>query len=360
MQFTNVNVEDHFNSNSSINILYHGTLFKEGVERLFSQTEFKISQANTLAELKEKTQTLSFHDINTIILIEIEPSKFENVQLYIVALKNNFLTKNLITIFLLTEPNPAIVKRAMELGINDCYVNPIPFEDLIERLKFLSFYKLLRSQVNQLSQVPVAEYHMPISKRILDLTLASIALIALLPLFLLVALLIKLDSPGPVFYTSKRVGTGYKIFDFYKFRSMRVGADAEIASLAHKNQYTESSFFKIADDPRITKLGAFLRKSSIDELPQLVNVLKGDMSLVGNRPLPMYEAEQLTTNEWSMRFLGPSGLTGLWQISKRGKKEMSDHERKKLDNFYAKNYSMWLDLKIIVKTIPAMIQKEKV
>ena len=141
---------------------------------------------------------------------------------------------------------------------------------------------------------------------------------------------------------------------------MRVGADAEIASLSHKNQYGDSAFFKIENDPRITKLGAFLRNSSIDELPQLLNVLKGDMSLVGNRPLPLYEAEQLTTNEWSMRFLGPAGLTGLWQISKRGKKEMSDHERKKLDNFYAKNYSFWLDLKIIFKTIPALVQREKV
>ncbi|HEX7367136.1 MAG TPA: sugar transferase, partial [Pelobium sp.] len=248
----------------------------------------------------------------------------------------------------------------MELNINDCYVNPIPFQDLMERIKFLSFYKLLRSQVNQLSQVTVAEYHMPVSKRILDVVLASFALVCLSPFFLIVAILIKLDSPGPVLYTSKRVGTGYKIFDFYKFRSMRIGADAEIASLAHKNQYNDSSFFKIANDPRITKLGAFLRKSSIDELPQLVNVLKGDMSLVGNRPLPLYEAEQLTTNEWSLRFLGPAGLTGLWQISKRGKKEMSDYERKKLDNFYAKNYSMWLDLKIILKTVPAMVQKEKV
>ncbi|HTN21820.1 MAG TPA: sugar transferase [Pelobium sp.] len=360
MQFTNVNVEDHFKSNSSINILYYGSSFKEGIQKLFSETEFTINQANTLAELKNRTQTLSFSDINTIVILEVEPSKFEEVHTYILALKKNFLTKNLITIFLLTEADSIVVKKAMELGVSDCYVAPIPFDDLIERLKFLSFYKLLRSQVNQLSQVPVVEYQMPFSKRVLDLTVSSISLIILSPFFLLVALLIKLDSRGPVFYTSKRVGTGYKIFDFYKFRSMRVGADAEIASLAHKNQYGEASFFKIENDPRITKLGAFLRNSSIDELPQLLNVLKGDMSLVGNRPLPLYEAEQLTTNEWSMRFLGPAGLTGLWQISKRGKKEMSDHERKKLDNFYAKNYSMWLDMKIMLKTLPAMIQREKV
>ncbi|MGY0037958.1 sugar transferase [Pedobacter sp. NJ-S-72] len=117
---------------------------------------------------------------------------------------------------------------------------------------------------------------------------------------------------------------------------------------------------KIKNDPRITKLGNFLRNSSLDELPQLLNVLKGDMSLVGNRPLPLYEAEMLTSNEWSMRFLGPSGLTGLWQISKRGKGEMSDTERKKLDNFYARNYSIWFDIKIILGTFPALFQKEKV
>ena len=360
MQFTNVNVEDHFKSTSAVNILYYGASFKEGIEKLFSESEFAIKQADSLTDLKKHTQNLSFDDINTIILMEVEPSKFDEIQVYVLSLKKNFITKNLITIFLLTEPSPLVVKKAMELGISDCYTNPIPFGDLIERIKFLNFYKLLRSQVSQLSQVPVVEYHMPWSKKLLDLTIASIALVFLSPFFLIIAILIKLDSPGPVFYTSKRVGTGYKIFDFYKFRSMRVGADAEIASLAHKNQYGEAAFFKIENDPRITRLGSFLRNSSIDELPQLLNVLKGDMSLVGNRPLPLYEAEQLTTNEWSMRFLGPAGLTGLWQISKRGKKEMSDHERKSLDNFYAKNYSLWLDVKIIFKTIPAMIQKEKV
>ena len=146
---------------------------------------------------------------------------------------------------------------------------------------------------------------------------------------------------------------------------MRAGADKEIATLSALNQYTDtetgkSAFVKIKDDPRITKLGMFLRNTSIDELPQLFNVLKGDMSLVGNRPLPLYEAEMLTSNEWTTRFLGPAGLTGLWQISKRGKEEMSERERKKLDNYYAANYSFWLDLKIIIGTFPALFQKEKV
>eukprot|EP01039_Chlorochromonas_danica_P012595 gene12595-14449_t len=147
---------------------------------------------------------------------------------------------------------------------------------------------------------------------------------------------------------------------------MRVDADKLLVELSTQNQYsnedggTKAAFVKIKDDPRVTKLGKFLRNSSLDELPQLFNILFGDMSLVGNRPLPVYEAEMLTSNEWSMRFLGPAGLTGLWQITKRGKLDMSERERKKLDNFYAQNYSFWLDLKILIRTVPALLQKEKV
>jgi lipopolysaccharide/colanic/teichoic acid biosynthesis glycosyltransferase len=163
-----------------------------------------------------------------------------------------------------------------------------------------------------------------------------------------------LDSKGSVFYTSKRVGTGYRIFDFYKFRTMRTDADKEVSTLIQNNQYGNAAFFKLKNDPRVTKLGSFLRNTSIDELPQLLNVLRGEMCLVGNRPLP------LTTNEWSTRFLGPAGLTGLWQVSKRGKKDMSEVERKELDNYYAANFSLKMDLDIILKTFPALIQKEKV
>lgn len=149
---------------------------------------------------------------------------------------------------------------------------------------------------------------------------------------------------------------------------MRSDADQLLAKLSvESNQYANeegnakgASFVKIKNDPRITRLGAFLRSSSIDELPQFFNILKGDMSIVGNRPLPVYEAEMLTSNEWAMRFLGPAGLTGLWQVTKRGKDDMSERERKKLDNFYAQNYSLLLDLKIILGTIPALFQKEKV
>lgn len=360
MQFTNVNGENNPSIDSIVNILYYSSLFENNIINIFESSKFTLKKAESISDLKYYTHIISASDVFSVIIIEVENSKFQDAQDFILSLKNNFFTKTFTTIFLLTEPSKLLVKKAMEIGVSDCYHAPIPYDDLKERVKFLNFYKTLRSQVSQLSQVSQVVYEIPVSKRLLDLAIALISIILLIPLFVIVAILIKLDSKGPIFYDSKRVGTGYKIFDFYKFRTMRIGADAEMAELTTKNQYENSSFFKFENDPRVTKLGNFLRNTSIDELPQLWNVIKGDMSLVGNRPLPLYEAEQLTTNEWSMRFLGPAGLTGLWQTSKRGKKDMSERERKLLDNYYAKNYSIWLDLKIILKTIPALIQKEKV
>jgi lipopolysaccharide/colanic/teichoic acid biosynthesis glycosyltransferase len=123
----------------------------------------------------------------------------------------------------------------------------------------------------------------------------------------------------------------------------------------------DAAFFKLTNDPRITKLGNFLRNSSIDELPQLFNVFKGDMSIVGNRPLPIYEAEKLTTDQFSKRFLAPAGITGLWQVTKRGKGgPMSEDERIGLDNEYADKFSLGMDIKILLMTIPALFQKENV
>jgi hypothetical protein len=131
--------------------------------------------------------------------------------------------------------------------------------------------------------------------------------------------------------------------------------------LKKKKEEQASTFKKIKNDPRVTKVGNIIRNTSIDELPQLINVLKGDMSIVGNRPLPLYEAEQLTSDDWSERFLAPAGITGLWQVELRGRKgDMSEEERKELDNSYARNYSFWGDIKLILRTIPALLQEEKV
>ena len=199
-------------------------------------------------------------------------------------------------------------------------------------------------------------------KRTFDIIVSSIALLLASPLFLLIAIALKIESKGPVFYISKRAGRGYRIFNFYKFRTMYVGADQKITDFSHLNQYNSETnagpvFFKINNDPRITKVGLFLRNNSLDELPQLVNVLLGHMSLVGNRPLPLYEAATLTTDEWAKRFMAPAGITGLWQIKKRGKSEMSIEERINLDIDYANNYSFVYDLWIMANTPSALMQK---
>jgi lipopolysaccharide/colanic/teichoic acid biosynthesis glycosyltransferase len=199
---------------------------------------------------------------------------------------------------------------------------------------------------------------------VLDIVLASILLLLLLPLFLAIMLFIKLESKGPVIYKAKRAGRGFQIFNFYKFRTMITNADKKVQELTHLNQYVSAAkgayFFKVSNDPRITKVGRFLRNTSLDELPQLFNVIKGDMSLVGNRPLPLYEAATLTTNEFVERFMAPAGITGLWQIKKRGKAEMSAEERIRLDISYVRNSSLLYDLWIMLNTPKALIQKSDV
>jgi lipopolysaccharide/colanic/teichoic acid biosynthesis glycosyltransferase len=203
-----------------------------------------------------------------------------------------------------------------------------------------------------------------ILKRTLDIIIASFLILLLIPLLLIISLAIKIESKGPVFYNSKRAGRGFKIFNFYKFRTMVVNADKKISDLAHLNQYSASNesavFFKISNDPRITRVGKFLRNTSLDELPQLFNVLKGDMSLVGNRPLPLYEAASLTTNDFVERFMAPAGITGLWQIKKRGQAEMSAEERINLDISYARKETLLYDLWIMANTPKALFQKNNV
>ena len=153
----------------------------------------------------------------------------------------------------------------------------------------------------------------------------------------------------PVIFRQDRVGRGDKLFKIKKFRTMKNGApNLSTADFEESDEY-------------ITRSGKFLRRTSLDELPQLFNVLKGDMSIVGNRPLPLYEAELLTSDAYIERFMAPAGLTGLWQVEKRGGAgKMSAEERKQLDIKYAKEFSFWLDMKILCKTLTAFVQKENV
>jgi lipopolysaccharide/colanic/teichoic acid biosynthesis glycosyltransferase len=213
-------------------------------------------------------------------------------------------------------------------------------------------------------KLPFDRVSRPLSKRVFDIVVSGVALLILSPLFLLIALAIRLESRGPVFYISKRAGRGYKIFNFYKFRTMIHNAERKISELTHMNQYITDDrgpmFFKINNDPRITRVGKFLRNTSLDELPQLINVFLGKMSLVGNRPLPLYEAQALTTDNYAERFMAPAGITGLWQVKKRGNKDMSSEERINIDIAYAAKFNFATDLWIIANTPSALLQKANV
>lgn len=251
--------------------------------------------------------------------------------------------------------------QALVAGIDDCFAKPVSWEQLERAIQWQKHIRKTMPDSEEITEAKIAK--IPFLKRLLDIIVAFLAIVLLSPLFLLIGLCIKLESKGPVIYRSKRAGTGYQVFNFLKFRSMYKDADQRIKELEHLNQYQTDGapcFVKFKNDPRITFIGRIIRKTSLDELPQLFNVLKGDMSLVGNRPLPLYEAEQLTRDEWVERFMAPAGITGLWQVTKRGKDNMSTRERVALDLTYAKKYSLWYDLKIIVKTFPAMLQHENV
>lgn len=190
-------------------------------------------------------------------------------------------------------------------------------------------------------------------KRLFDVLGSIIGLIILSPLFLIVAYKIKKeDSEGPVFFSQQRVGKNGQLFRMFKFRSMCVDAEEKLVSLLEHNEI-EGAMFKMKDDPRITKIGKFIRKTSIDELPQLWNVLKGDMSLVGPRPPLVNEVEKYTEHE-KQRLIVKPGCTGLWQVS--GRNHVGFNEMVELDLKYIKNISFKQDLKIVLKTVFIMIK----
>ncbi len=249
------------------------------------------------------------------------------------------------------------------------------------------------------------KYKISKGKRYFDILFSSLVLVISSPVMLLAAVAIAIESKGPVIYVSKRVGWGYDFFDFYKFRTMQQDADRKLNELRERNAYADDNtnkedklkeylfcpdcdlpdhscspllyihgyqicenkyleykrdmrkaytFIKVKDDPRITKVGSFLRATHIDELPQFVNVIKGDMSVVGNRPLPPYEAENLTTDMLSYRFLAPAGITGLWQVY--GSDKPDPEKRMALDNKYYEKQSWKTDLLIILKTFPSLFR----
>ena len=306
------------------------------------------------------------------------------------------------------------VSSYLEAGLNDTFLPNVTETRIRNVLDFITQNNILFAGSFQ-QNLHLGVYTIPVWKRIFDVLISVSAIIVLMPFLFFIALLIRIESPGPIIYKSKRVGSNYKVFDFYKFRSMYRDADKRLKDFLRLNQYKDvdpvfydssndiahipilesdsydnlnisdnsyisddeviseeeflkeknkrrqNNFVKLENDPRITKIGRFIRKYSIDEIPQLINILKGEMSIVGNRPLPLYEAEQLTSDKYIDRFLGPAGLTGLWQVEKRGDSgRLSPEERKQLDIYYAKNFNFWMDLKIVIKTFSSFVQKENV
>lgn len=192
-------------------------------------------------------------------------------------------------------------------------------------------------------------------KRIVDIILGCIGLVLLSPVFLILAICIKIDSKGPVIFAHKRIGKNGKEFNMYKFRSMYENAEEMIENFNEEQKREWQENFKLENDPRITKVGKFLRKTSLDELPQIVNIIKGDLSIVGPRPIVDEELEKYGENKEKFLSITP-GLTGYWQAN--GRSNTTYEERMQMELYYIDNQSLWLDIKIFFKTIVSVLKKE--
>ena len=339
----------------------------------------------TIIENYKEAMHLQNEDIQDSNILFYEKDTIKKDEKCISSLRRTLPNKYII---LITTPlSQSESKIYLSFGINDTVAPNVEQEKLIKGLDFIVKSKELFFN-KQTNNQELKKFHLPLWKRIFDITFSGMALLFLSPILLAVAIAIRIESKGSIVYKAKRVGSNYHIFDFLKFRSMYVGADKHLKNLDSLNQYKsetnktqgetikplfnedvvidddmiigdnflvgddfaipeedyinkrnndqKNAFVKIEKDPRITKVGHFIRKYRIDELPQLINILKGDMSIVGNRPLPLYEAELLTSDEYIDRFMAPAGLTGLWQVEKRGSAgKLSAEERKQLEKGFS-------------------------
>jgi exopolysaccharide biosynthesis polyprenyl glycosylphosphotransferase len=267
----------------------------------------------------------------------------------------------------------AVAKRAKVERIIICF-SQTPHEDVLEVLRdsgldgiYLSvvprFFEIMASnvQVDDVSGIPVLamqparlSWLSRTTKRTMDLVLTSIAVPLMLPVLAVIAVAIKLDSEGPVFFRQPRMGRNGKVFRIYKFRTMIPEAEARRSELLHLNEVS-GPLFKLKEDPRITRIGSFLRRTSLDELPQLLNVLRGEMSLVGPRPFVTYEADGI--DGWARRRLDLTpGITGAWQVM--GRNDMPFEEMVKLDYLYVTNWSLAWDIRLLLRTIPSVLRRK--
>ena len=292
---------------------------------------------NIIGYLDDGSQPLSGHD-GKAVLGKI--SDFPKIA------RHEFIHKVFITTHEDSEVFLKLLEKAKELGVA---VRVIPHGFELMSGDFVKY---------DIGFIPVLEYcdaaplRKQFGKRLLDFIVTSLAILCLLPVFIGIAVLVKLDSRGPAVYVSRRYGRSGRIFGMFKFRSMHTDADKMIDQIKHKNE-ADGPIFKIKNDPRITRIGRFLRKYSLDELPQLFNVIKGDMSLVGPRPLPLDQIKREDLRQL-MRLEVRPGITGLWQI--RGRSDASFARLVKWDMWYINNWSFWLDLNILFQTIPVVFK----
>ena len=267
----------------------------------------------------------------------------------------NFINQNVVDEVVIALPIKSLYREASEI-FSACEKQGI----IVRNLSDLFNKKIARSKTEYFDGLPIATHYSGYMygwrvavKRFLDIVISALLLVILSPLALITAIAIKIDSPGPVHFVQERVGLNKRRFRLYKFRTMVDGADKKQCDLEDLNEVCGPAF-KIKNDPRITPVGKILRKTSIDELPQLFNVLKGDMSLVGPRPLPVRDYNGFNEDWQRRRFSVRPGITCLWQVS--GRSNISFEKWMELDMEYIDKWSLWLDFTILTKTIPAVLQ----
>lgn len=276
---------------------------------------------DVLGKLENITQLIQAHDVDEVI-VTLPNSDYEHVNQMVITLND----------------------KAVNVSIVPDYLSLALYRPSVSALGSLPLISLTQ---------PALSVSQRIMKRTFDISIASLGLMVASPFMLVIAIAVKLDSPGPILFKQERIGEGGKIFKMYKFRSMVQNAEA-LQAQVNVTDENGNTIHKRRNDPRVTRVGRIIRKTSLDELPQLINVLNGSMSVVGPRPeLPWIVNEQY--QKWQYRrFAVPQGITGWWQVNGRSEKPM--HLNTDEDLYYIQNYSFWLDMKIILKTVPALMR----
>lgn len=298
----------------NFNALYIGDQnpFYDKLKKEFEVFTFALSDKPFDAIKNNSKYDLIFYETNE-----------ESRDLLMLKIFNKYLSKEKTVIFIINK-NDIDIRRFIRLGAHDIFDMQADPRVIFNRFEFIkSHYNSLKTKSNDKLDL----FRLPLWKRTFDILLSVLALIAWSPVFILILLMLGLKSTKEILVSSPRVATGYKIFDILFFRN--TGGFPE----------------------------QFLHRTGLDKLPHLFNILKGDISLVGNRPVQIKEAEQLTTDEWAKRFLAPTGITGLWRVKR--KKKLSPDEQKKLDIRYAEKFSLWYDICIMIRTFPILINPDK-